>query len=158
MNSPMMNRRKFLHTLEGGLAVSALAGLALPHIHAAGSDQIRLALVGCGGRGGGAAGDAMMQSGPPKLVAMADVIDHKLAGTHKALANKFAHQVEVPEQRRFLGFESYKNAMDCLKPGDVVILTTPPAFRWVHSNTPSRRVSTSSGKNRSAWTRPRVAA
>jgi len=128
----MMNRRKFLHTLEGGLAVTSLAGLALPHVHAAGSDQIQLALVGCGGRGGGAAADAMMQSGPPKLVAMADVFEHKLAGSHNALVNKFTHQVDVPEERRFLGFDSYKQAMDCLKPGDVVILTTPPAFRWVH--------------------------
>jgi predicted dehydrogenase len=41
-----------------------------------------------------------------------------------------AEQVDVPPERRFIGFDAYKSAMDCLSPGDVVILTTPPAFRW----------------------------
>ena len=43
-----------------------------------------------------------------------------------------ADQVDVPAERQFLGFDAYQKAMDCLKPGDVVILTTPVAFRWVH--------------------------
>src|SRR5262249_60139901 len=44
----------------------------------------------------------------------------------------FAGEVAVPEDRRFIGFDAYRKAMDCLRKGDVVILATPPAFRWVH--------------------------
>ena len=71
----------FTNTSSGRLTVaSTLAGVTLPHVHAAGSDQLQIALVGCGGRGTGAAANAMSQSGPPKLVAMADVFEHKLKG------------------------------------------------------------------------------
>ena len=48
------------------------------------------------------------------------------------LQKKFSAQMEVPDERKFLGFDAYQKAMDCLKPGDIVLLTTPPAFRWVH--------------------------
>ncbi len=89
--------------------------------------------MGCGGRGTGAAADALATtSGPIKLVAMADVFDRRLATSHKSLASKFPEQVDVPPDRRFIGFDAYQQAMDCLGPGDVVILTTPCAFRWVH--------------------------
>ncbi len=52
----------------------------------------------------------------------------------RTLRSRFAEQgkLDVPEERRFVGFDAYKKAMDALKPGDVVILTTPPGFRWVH--------------------------
>jgi predicted dehydrogenase len=139
MNSPPpspLSRREFLQHTGRFATVSALAGVALPQVHAAGSDLIRVALVGCGGRGSGAAGQALStKSGPIRLVAMADVFDGRLAGAHAKLTKQFAAQpdlVEVPEDRRFIGLDSYQAAMDCLKPGDVVILATPPAFRWVH--------------------------
>ncbi len=126
------SRRTFLKTTGKIAAVSTLAGTA-PKVHAAEDNTIQIALVGCGGRGTGAAANALsVKNGPIKLVAMADVFDNRLASSHKGLSNKFAHQVDVPEDRRFISFEGYKQAMDCLKPGDVVILTTPPAFRWVH--------------------------
>jgi predicted dehydrogenase len=71
--------------------------------------------------------------GPIKLVAMADVFKDRLDGSYKSLNKpEFEKQVDVPEDKKFIGFDAYKHAMDCLKPGDVVILTTPPAFRWVH--------------------------
>ncbi len=131
-----VSRREFLQHTGRFATVSALAGVALPYVHAAGSDLIRVALVGCGGRGTGAAGQALSTtSGPIKLVAMADVFDARLAGSHAKLTKQFAAQpdlVDVPEDRRFIGLDSYKAAMDALKPGDVVILATPPAFRWVH--------------------------
>src|ERR1051325_5023579 len=125
-------RRDFLKTSGQIAAAAALAGVALPHVHAVGSDQIQIALVGCGGRGTGAAGNAMSQSGPPKLVAMADVFDARLTASYNTLKKKFGDQVDVPDDHKFIGFDGYKHAMDCLKKGDIAIFTTPLAFRWVH--------------------------
>ena len=94
-----------------------------------------MALVGCGGRGTGAAANALAtKSGPIKLVAMADVFDHKLKSSYDELHKEYCccEELTVDEDKKFLGFDAYRKAMDCLKPGDVVILATPPAFRWVH--------------------------
>jgi hypothetical protein len=63
---------------------------------------------------------------------MADVFEHRLEGAYNALSGAHADTVDVPKERRFIGFDGYQKAMDCLKPGDIVILTTPLAFRWVH--------------------------
>ncbi|MHC5543533.1 Gfo/Idh/MocA family protein, partial [Singulisphaera rosea] len=83
--------------------------------------------------GTGAAGDALVtKSGPIKLVAMADVFKDRLDGSYDELSKAFADKVEVPDDRKFVGFDAYQKAIDCLKPGDVVIFATPPAFRWVH--------------------------
>jgi predicted dehydrogenase len=90
-------------------------------------------LVGCGGRGTGAAGQALSTKvGPVKLVALADVFPGRLNDSFSSLSKRYADKMDVPGDRQFIGFDGYKKAMDCLKPGDVVILTTPPAFRWVH--------------------------
>jgi predicted dehydrogenase len=129
----VVSRREFLQTTGRLAAVSTLAGLALPAVHAAGSDLIQVALIGCGGRGSGAAVDALKtQSGPIKLVAMADAYEHRLRSSYESLSKSVAANMDVPEDRRFIGFDAYKKAMDCLKPGDVAIFATPPAFRWVH--------------------------
>jgi predicted dehydrogenase len=109
-----------------------LAGVAIPHVHAAGSGLIQIALVGCGGRGTDAARNALsVKRGPVKLVAMADVFEKKLGDSYDAIKTACGDKVDVPQDRQFIGFDGYRKAMDCLKPGDVVILTTPPAFRWV---------------------------
>jgi predicted dehydrogenase len=130
---PVSNRREFIKTTGRIAAVSTLAGLAIPYVHAASDDTIQVALVGCGGRGTGAADQAMgVKRGPVKLVAMADVFEDKLKGSYEGLSKKNADKMDVPEDRRFVGFDGYKKAMDCLKPGDLVILATPLAFRWVH--------------------------
>jgi len=127
------SRRDFIKTTGRIVAVSALAGVALPQAHAAGGDEIQVALIGCGGRGTGAASQALStRNGPIKLVAMADVFEKRMAGSHAELKKSHASQVDVPGDRQFIGFDAYKKAMDCLKPGDVVIFATPPAFRWVH--------------------------
>jgi predicted dehydrogenase len=127
------NRRDFLKTTSTIAAASALSGILVPHVHAAGDDMIRLAIVGCGGRGGGAVLNALSTtSGPIKLIAMADVFDDHLKVHYDSIKKRFGDDVDVPPERRFIGFDAYQKAMDCLKPGDVVILTTPPAFRWVH--------------------------
>src|ERR1700722_7824104 len=126
------SRRAFLSDagrLAGG---STLAGITLPHVHAAENNTIQLALVGCGGRGTGATENALgIKNGPGKLVAMADVFPQKRSDNHGKLRGRFASQMDVPQERQFIGFDAYRKAMDCLKPGDVAILATPPAFRWV---------------------------
>ncbi len=127
------SRREFLKTTGRLAAVSALAGTALPQVHAAGSDLIQVALIGCGGRGSGAAVNALnTESGPIKLVAMADAYERRLRSSYESLSKNCGGKMEVPEERRFVGFDAYRKAMDCLKPGDVAIFATPPAFRWVH--------------------------
>ena len=127
------SRREFLTNTGRIAAASALAGTAIPAVHAAEDNTIRVALIGCGGRGTGAAAQAMsVKSGPVKLVAMADVFENRLNGSHDRLKKEFADRMDVPEDRRFIGFDGYKKAMDCLKAGDVAIFATPPAFRWVH--------------------------
>ena len=132
-SNPLTTRRDFIKTTGRLAAASALAGVALPHVHATSSDLIQLALVGCGGRGTGAANNAMASKGGPlKLMAMADVFDKRLADSYEGIKSACGDKVDVPQERRFVGFDGYKKAMDCLKPGDIVILTTPPAFRWVH--------------------------
>ena len=130
------SRRDFLKDSTRLAAATALAGVALPHVHAAGSDLIQVALVGCGGRGTGAAVNALRTSGqgPIKLVAMADVFQERLSASLGSLSREssVASQVDVSPERRFVGFDAYKKAMDRLRPGDVAIFATPPAFRWVH--------------------------
>ena len=133
MNTNQINRRAFLRHSTAAAAATALAGVAVPHVFAGEDNTIRVALVGCGGRGGGAAVNALStQAGPVKLVAMADVFQHQLDARYGYLSQHHADAVDVPPDRRFIGFDAYKHAMDCLRPGDVVILATPPAFRWVH--------------------------
>src|SRR5689334_14781919 len=108
-SSSPTTRREFIKNTGRLAAVSALAGISLPAVHAAGSDLIRVALVGCGGRGTGAAGDALStKSGPIKLVAMADVFEDRLTKSYENLKNKFAEQLDVPEERKFIGFDAYR--------------------------------------------------
>jgi predicted dehydrogenase len=132
--SSSTSRREFLKNTGRLAAVSALAGVALPHVHAAGSDEIRVALIGCGGRGSGAVVNALRtaKQGPIKLVAMADVFQQRLDNSYNSLSRNFAEQMDVPAERRFAGFDGHTKAMDCLRPGDIMISATPPAFRWVH--------------------------
>lgn len=128
--APKTTRRNFL-TQSGGVAMaSALAGVSIPHVHAESDNAIHLALIGAGGRGSGAVANALTASGgPAKLVAMADVVESKLNTSHQALSEKFGPMVDVPKDRQFLGFDAYRHAIDCLRPGDVALLTTHAAFR-----------------------------
>jgi predicted dehydrogenase len=126
-------RREFLKKTAGIAAASALAGVVVPSVHAAEDNTIRLALIGCGGRGSGAVGDALScGGGPVRLVAMADLFADRLEGSHKALGKHFGDRIDVPPERQFIGFDAYRKAIDCLRPGDVAMLTTHAAFRMVH--------------------------
>jgi predicted dehydrogenase len=136
------SRREFLkHTGKIAAASALVAGGCsseprrgvVPPIYPGESNTIKIALVGCGGRGSGAASNALsVKNGPMKLVAMADVFENRLKSSYENLKQMHADQVDVPGDRRFVGFDAYQKAMDCLSPGDVAIFGTPPAFRWVH--------------------------
>ncbi len=126
------SRRAFL--AQGGkiAAATALAGVTLPHVHAAGDNTVRLALIGTGGRGSGALANAMNASAlPVRLVAMADLFENRLRNAHKALHANFADRMDVPEDRQFLGFDAFKKAIDCLRPGsgDIAMITGYAGFR-----------------------------
>lgn len=127
-----VNRRQMLQTTGGIALASTLHHTLSPFVHAGQDSTVQVALVGCGGRGTGAAANALStQAGPIKLVAMADVFDNKLKQSYEGLKSRYEDKMEIPEERKFISFDGYRQAMDCLKPGDIVILTTPPAFRWV---------------------------
>jgi predicted dehydrogenase len=126
------SRREFLKQSTTVAAGTALAGIALPHVHAAEDNTIRLALIGCGGRGSGAVRDALSVSGDPvELHVMADLVEHRLTQSHAALQQQFAGKINVPEDRRFVGFDAYKKAIDNLRPGDVAMITGYAAWRPV---------------------------
>jgi predicted dehydrogenase len=126
------NRRTFLKTSGAALAGTALAGALTPPVHAAEDNTIKIALVGCGGRGTGAASNALNTKGPTQLIAMADVFEDRLKGSLNGLTKRHGDKVNVPPERQFLGMDAFKKAIDLLGPSDVVCLTTPPAFRPIH--------------------------
>jgi len=133
VTKPAASRREFLRNTGRITAATTLAGLAVPRVHAAEDNTIQVALVGCGGRGTGAAADALsVKQGPTKLVAVADVFENRMQSSVNSLKGRFADKVDLPPERQFVGFDAYRQALDCLKPGDVAIFATPLAFRWVH--------------------------
>src|SRR5436189_4239693 len=108
------SRREFLKTTGVAMTAGALAGTTIPAVHAAQDSTVQIALVGCGGRGTGAASNALsVQNGPVKLVAMADVFQNRLNTSLRSLGEKHDKQMEVPPDRQFISFDGYKNAIDC---------------------------------------------
>jgi predicted dehydrogenase len=131
------SRRGFFGSVSRTAAAASLgslvAGAGLRNAHAAGGDEIRVAVIGCGGRGTGATVDALSVPGANlKVVAMADVFPERLSIKKQSLVTEFPERIDVPEERLFLGFDAYKQAIDCLRPGDIAIFATPPAFRAAH--------------------------
>ncbi|OHE82048.1 MAG: hypothetical protein A2107_12425 [Verrucomicrobia bacterium GWF2_62_7] len=128
----VVSRRGFLKQTSA-VAAGAVAASRLPiarSAHAAGSNTIRVALIGCGGRGSGAALNALASKTNVKLVVMADAFRERLDGSLKQLASRFPQQVDVPEERKFDGLDGYQRAMDAGV--DLVIDAAPPAFRPAH--------------------------
>lgn len=130
------SRRDFIKTsstlLAGGVTGSMVGGkLSLARAaHPGGADTIRLGLVGCGGRGTGAAIQALNTEGPTQLVAMGDLFSDRMQGAYRAIKGKHNEKVDVPEDRQFVGFDAYKNVLE--SDIDLVILATPPGFRPLH--------------------------
>jgi len=114
----------------GGILASSLPVAASANV--LGSDTIKVALVGCGGRGTGAAVQALSTEFPVQLVAMADAFQDRLDSSLQNINKEFESdkdKINVKEKNRFVGFDAYKAAVDM---ADVVILTTPPGFRPQH--------------------------
>lgn len=128
------NRRDFLKT-SGVLAAGAATLSVARGAHAQGSDQIQLCLIGCGGRGQGCIEDRLQVGDNAKLVAISDAFDYRTnnaANKFRGDNFKFKNQVDLPDDRIFSGLDAYKKAIDCLKPGDQVIVATMPGFRPQH--------------------------
>ncbi len=110
--------------LMGSLPIGSTA-------HAAGSDTLKVAVIGCGGRGTGAANQALVADEGVKIVAMADAFRDRIDNCYNNLQNRWGDsgRLDVPEERKFVGFDAYKHA---IAEADVVILTTPPGFAPKH--------------------------
>jgi len=130
-NNTSTSRREFLGTTPAVVAGS-LAALALPSsIYAGGDDTLKVGLIGCGGRGTGAAKQALNADKYVKLWAMADAFEDRLDESLRTLSKNetIADKIEVPAERRFVGFDAYKQVIACC---DVVLLCTTPHFRPLH--------------------------
>ena len=137
MKTSNTSRRDFVKQsamLTGSLLAMPLASKA-GFFNSSVDDTIKIALIGCGGRGTGAAMQALLTKQNVKLVAMADVFRDRLDECYKALTSENSDEgnvksrVSVTEETKFTGFDAYKKAIAL---ADVVILTTPPGFRPFH--------------------------
>jgi predicted dehydrogenase len=124
------SRREFLKATTAVVAVSPLAA-GLSGAFAAGGDVLRVGLIGCGGRGTGAATQALKADKAVKLFAMADAFEDRLQSSlaHLRKDEDLAGKIDVSPDRSFVGFDAYKQVIDCC---DVVLLCTPPHFRPLH--------------------------
>jgi predicted dehydrogenase len=120
------NRRQFI--LKSAAATAVLS--QLPAVHAAGSDTLKIGLIGCGGRGTGAADNALNADPNLKLVAMADTFADRLESSADRLKKLHKDKFAVDDEQRFIGFDAYRRVLAC--DVDVVILATPPHFRPEH--------------------------
>ena len=121
------SRREFL---KGTTAAVVSSGLIVPMVHAAGSGTIKVGLIGCGGRGTGAAEQALTADSGTRLIAMADAFPDRLEDSLSALkGSNVGSRVDVPKDRQYSGFDAYKQVIDQV---DLVLLTTPPHFRPLH--------------------------
>lgn len=136
------SRRQFLRTGTSALAATGLAGSLVSRARAADETALKVALIGCGGRGTGAAAQALSTKGPVKLWAMADAFEERLQvslqGLQRGLTARYDREssegleekVDVPKERQFVGLDAYRKAID--SGVDVVILAQPPGFRPYH--------------------------
>jgi myo-inositol 2-dehydrogenase / D-chiro-inositol 1-dehydrogenase len=134
-SSNSANRREFLKSSSAAVVGSALAaslGYARQAHAIANDDTLKIALIGCGGRGTGAAGQALSTSNNVKLIALADAFPDRIASSLRDLGKDETKKskIDVPPDRQFTGFDAYQKALDA--GADLVILATPPGFRPMH--------------------------
>lgn len=123
------NRREFIKTsamLAGGIMLNQFA---FAGFHNSVNDTIKIALIGCGDRGTGAAFQALSTTANIKLVAMADAFGDRLESSYNKIKERFGDKVDVPKDRQFVGFDAFKKAIPL---ADVVLLVSPPGFRPMH--------------------------
>lgn len=139
---PPFPRRGFIKGTTAAAVGSALANVAIPSVHAAGSDELKIALIGCGGRGTGACVQALSTGGKITLWAMADAFSDSLEKSYNNLVKgtKFSRsedagpqgsKMNVPPERRFVGLDAYRKVME-IDEIDLVLITGPPGFRPIH--------------------------
>lgn len=129
------SRRDFLKTASAAAVGAGLLGSISRSAYAAGDDTINIALIGCGGRGRGAAEQALSTDGKVRLIAVADAFEDQLGGAlstiQRSVAKSETATIDVPKERQFVGFDAYKEVL-ALPNLDVVLLATPPGFRPMH--------------------------
>lgn len=126
------SRRDFLKsttTIAAGMALAGGLNIART-AHAAGSDELKICLIGCGGRGTGAVIDCLEANENVKLIALADAFKDNAMGAAKNIREKFPNKIDLPNDRIFAGFDAYQKAID--SGADIVLLATPPGFRPIH--------------------------
>ena len=132
MSKKQFSRRSFVKStaLTGGVLFSSTFSLEAM-ANSSNNKKLKLALVGCGGRGTGAVVQALRADKDVELVAMADAFEDRLESSLKAISEELEGEisVRVKEKNRHTGFNSYQKAIDM---ADVVILATPPGFRPLH--------------------------
>jgi predicted dehydrogenase len=129
--TPRRCRRDFLKRSAAAAAVATVGSLAIERsAHAAGDETLRVGLVGCGGRGSGAARDALAADKNAKLVALADAFPDRLEASLKGVRAAVPAQVDVTPERCFVGLDAYEKLIQCGV--DVVLLCEPPGFRPRH--------------------------
>lgn len=124
-----LKRRDFLKSSSIIAGTVAVSSLPISSVFAAGSDVIKVAVIGCGGRGTGAAFDAMESGQNIKIVALADAFPDAVDKAYTSLTKKYGDKIDVPDSRKYVGFDAYKAA---IKDADVVLLASPPGFRPIH--------------------------
>jgi len=130
LNPSSSDRRSFLKTSSAATAGVALGGSIARTAHAAGSDEIKLTLIGCGGRGSGAVINLFGTEGNVKLVAVADAFGHKADSMIRSMKTRkeYADKIDVKPEYVFTGLDGYKAAIDNAD-GDLIIIATPPGFK-----------------------------
>src|SRR5262245_9067704 len=126
---PKQTRRDFIKTTAAASTAMAAGALIPRVVYAAGSDKIRVGMIGCGGRGSGAARDCVAAAPNVQIVAMGDLFKDRLDGSRKLLTN-LGDKFNVTDDRCFIGFDSYQKVLSC--DVDLVILATAPGFRPTH--------------------------
>src|SRR5437867_5633627 len=125
-------RRDILRNSTAAVFASTIAARLgnVPYVHAAGSDMIRVGLIGCGGRGTGAADQVVRAAPNVKLIAMADAFKDRLDESRQSLIKMHGDKIDVPADRCFVGFDAYQKVI--ASDINYVILATPPGSRPGH--------------------------
>ncbi|MEW6209688.1 MAG: Gfo/Idh/MocA family oxidoreductase [Acidobacteriota bacterium] len=138
-DSRKLSRRDFVKS-GGAVVGTTIAAHIARGAHAAGSDAIRIGLVGCGDRGTGAVINAIAAAPGVKLVAMGDVFKDRLEESRKRLSEKHPAEMEITAERCFVGFDAFEKVL--ATDANYIILATPPAFRPQHI-----KAAVAAGKN-----------
>jgi|SRR5688572_12152358 len=126
-----LDRRKFLQSSSAAMIGTTLVNIGLPaNSFASGASVLKVGLIGCGGRGTGAAAQALQADANVSLTAMGDVFADRLEESYKALMEEVPTKLKVDKATKFVGFDAYQKVID--SGVDVVLLATPPGFRPEH--------------------------